>query len=145
MAWLEISYSNSPTHEKMIQNIYNLFHTNTTNSRSTQAITNNNHDDNLTQDNAQSSFKTRNDNDENKTSLSTTTTPPPPPPTTLTWKPHLSLAYDNPETTVLTQQTLDKLLLRFPSLFRQRKVVAVSLWDLNGTLDQWTCLDRFHL
>jgi len=62
------------------------------------------------------------------------------------WNPHLSLVYDNPEDTVLTQSAVADMISRFPTLMKQRKVKALSLWDTNGRMSDWKYLDRisFH-
>lgn len=64
------------------------------------------------------------------------------------WKPHLSLAYDNPleDTPVTIARTLE-LVNSYPTLLTvpQRKIQGISLWDTNGTLDEWKCLDRILL
>lgn len=64
------------------------------------------------------------------------------------WKPHLSLAYDNPteDTPITIDSTMD-LLQMFPSLIqqRERKIHSISLWDTNGTIQEWKCLERISL
>jgi hypothetical protein len=61
------------------------------------------------------------------------------------WAPHASLAYANPESP-MSLELLEDLLVRFPTLKRTRRIVGVSLWSTQGTIDQWKCLDqiRFH-
>lgn len=61
------------------------------------------------------------------------------------WGPHLSLAYDNPEDTILTSAVLDDLIARFPTLKKERKVKAISLWDTHGSMSNWKFLDRISL
>lgn len=61
------------------------------------------------------------------------------------WNPHLSLAYDNPtEDTPVTIGRTMELLQSYPSLIQQgeRKIRSISLWDTNGTIREWKCLDR---
>lgn len=50
------------------------------------------------------------------------------------WQPHLSIAYDNPEDSVLDDICADKLFAKLPSLLstRKRDVVAISLWRTEG-------------
>eukprot|EP00429_Kryptoperidinium_foliaceum_P038562 CAMPEP_0176178206 /NCGR_PEP_ID=MMETSP0120_2-20121206/91311_1 /TAXON_ID=160619 /ORGANISM="Kryptoperidinium foliaceum, Strain CCMP 1326" /LENGTH=249 /DNA_ID=CAMNT_0017516355 /DNA_START=13 /DNA_END=762 /DNA_ORIENTATION=- len=60
------------------------------------------------------------------------------------WAPHISLAYDN-EDCPIPKEYLYNMVERFPSLAYPRKVQSLSLWDLNGTIDQWTLLDRIPL
>ncbi len=60
------------------------------------------------------------------------------------WVPHISLAYNNEECPI-SNQYLDTLVERFPTLAFPRRIDAVSLWDLNGTIDQWTLVDRAYL
>ena len=61
------------------------------------------------------------------------------------WGPHLSLAYDNPEDTVLTPAAVDDLISRFPTLKKERKIGAVSLWDTRGSMSDWKFIDRISL
>jgi hypothetical protein len=58
------------------------------------------------------------------------------------WTPHLSLAYDNPEDTVLNVQDTFDYVTRNPTLMRGRRPKAISLWNTEGKLAQWQCLDR---
>jgi len=59
------------------------------------------------------------------------------------WKPHNSVAYDNPETSALSLEEVIKCVARFPTLLaKERRVQAISLWDTNGTMGEWQCLDR---
>lgn len=57
------------------------------------------------------------------------------------WCPHLSLAYDN-EDRPISHEYLEHLLKRFPTLALPRRVESLSLWNLNGTIDQWSLMDR---
>jgi len=61
------------------------------------------------------------------------------------WSPHLSLAYDNPEDTRLSSAVVPDLISRFPTLTKDRKIEAISLWDTNGRMSDWKCLDRIFL
>jgi len=61
------------------------------------------------------------------------------------WNPHLSLAYDNPEDTILNYDAVNDLISRFPNLMKERKIEAVSLWDTNGRMSDWKRLDRISL
>eukprot|EP00571_Detonula_confervacea_P013796 CAMPEP_0172300406 /NCGR_PEP_ID=MMETSP1058-20130122/2500_1 /TAXON_ID=83371 /ORGANISM="Detonula confervacea, Strain CCMP 353" /LENGTH=269 /DNA_ID=CAMNT_0013010177 /DNA_START=604 /DNA_END=1413 /DNA_ORIENTATION=+ len=59
------------------------------------------------------------------------------------WKPHNSIAYDNPETNTLS--LLDTVLYASenPTLLgRERRVEAISLWSTEGKMEDWICLDR---
>lgn len=59
------------------------------------------------------------------------------------WKPHNSIAYDNPETNALS--LLDTVIYasRNPSLLgRGRRVEAISLWSTVGKMEDWTLIDR---
>lgn len=58
------------------------------------------------------------------------------------WTPHLSLAYDNPEDSVLNLADTIGYVAQNPSLFSARRVKAVSLWDTNGKMAKWKCLER---
>jgi hypothetical protein len=59
------------------------------------------------------------------------------------WKPHNSIAYDNPEDNSLS--LLDTVLYasRNPTLLgKERRVEAISLWSTVGKMEDWECLDR---
>lgn len=59
------------------------------------------------------------------------------------WKPHNSVAYDNPETNCLS--LLDTIIYfsQNPSLLgMERRVEAISLWSTVGKMEDWVCLDR---
>lgn len=59
------------------------------------------------------------------------------------WKPHNSIAYDNPETSVLSLGETFKFITKYPTLLtKKRSVKAISLWDTNGTMSEWKCVDR---
>jgi hypothetical protein len=60
------------------------------------------------------------------------------------WKPHISLAYDNPEDSVLNLQDTISYVTNHPSLARSRRVKAISLWNTDGKLADWQCLDRVN-
>lgn len=59
------------------------------------------------------------------------------------WKPHNSIAYDNPETNALS--LLDTVIYasKNPTLLgRERRVEAISLWSTEGKMEDWCCIDR---
>mmetsp|Transcript_11548 Transcript_11548/g.24509 ORF Transcript_11548/g.24509 Transcript_11548/m.24509 type:complete len:268 (-) Transcript_11548:204-1007(-) len=59
------------------------------------------------------------------------------------WKPHNSIAYDNPEDNTLS--LLDTVLYASQNptlLHNERRVEAISLWDTNGKMEDWKCLER---
>ena len=58
------------------------------------------------------------------------------------WTPHLSLAYDNPEDSVLNLVDTISYVAQNPTLMEARRVKAVSLWSTEGKMAQWRCLDR---
>jgi hypothetical protein len=58
------------------------------------------------------------------------------------WTPHLSLAYDNPDNHVLNLMDMIQYTHENPTLFQERRPKAVSLWDTNGKMGDWKCLDR---
>jgi len=61
------------------------------------------------------------------------------------WKPHNSLAYDNPEDNALSLEDVIGYVALHPSLItKERRVEAISLWDMNGKMGQWKCLDRVY-
>ena len=61
------------------------------------------------------------------------------------WSPHLSLAYDNPEDSPLCLEHAVSLVSRYPTLVKERKAKAISLWSTYGRMDEWRCLDRIYL
>lgn len=63
------------------------------------------------------------------------------------WRPHLSIAYDNPENTVLSLPHTVQMIAKIPSLVTHgpRKVVGISLWRTRGNMIEWTCLERIQL
>jgi hypothetical protein len=63
------------------------------------------------------------------------------------WAPHLSLVYDNPETTKINNDLLLSISDKVPSLLLKgtRNVNAVSLCSTKGQVSEWKCLDRFQL
>lgn len=62
------------------------------------------------------------------------------------WTPHISLAYDNPEDSVLELATVVGYALQMPSLLQNhRQVKAISLWSTEGKMSQWRCLSRVNL
>jgi len=60
------------------------------------------------------------------------------------WTPHLSLAYDNPEDSVLNLWDIVHLVAITPTLTQSgpRKVTGISLWSTNGKLPEWKSLER---
>jgi len=61
------------------------------------------------------------------------------------WKPHNSIAYDNPEGAKFSLRHLIKYVAEHPSLVtHERRVEAISLWDTNGRMEDWRCLDRVY-
>lgn len=59
------------------------------------------------------------------------------------WTPHNSFAYDNPEDTILTTANAFEAVAQYPTLLtEERNVAAISLWDTNGKMGDWTCLER---
>lgn len=62
-----------------------------------------------------------------------------------TWKPHLSLAYDNPENHVLSLNYITSLIFNESSLTNVRKVKNISLWSTCGKMSEWELLDRYTL
>jgi len=61
------------------------------------------------------------------------------------WTPHISLAYDNPEETVLNLGDTVSYVTQHPTLLmKQRKVEGISLWSTQGKLADWKCVDRIR-
>jgi hypothetical protein len=60
------------------------------------------------------------------------------------WTPHISLAYDNPEDSVLNVQDTVSYVISHPSLMQSRRVKAISLWNTAGKMADWQCLDRVY-
>lgn len=61
------------------------------------------------------------------------------------WMPHISLAYDNPEDSILNIQDTFSYVSQHPSLMRSRRITAISLWNTAGKMADWHCLDRISL
>jgi hypothetical protein len=62
------------------------------------------------------------------------------------WTPHLSLAYDNPEDSVLQLYDMVAYTMQHSSLLeKERRIQAISLWSTEGKMEDWKCLDRVHL
>jgi hypothetical protein len=58
------------------------------------------------------------------------------------WTPHISLAYDNPEDSVLQLADILSCARLMPSmLHNSRRVKAMSLWSTRGKMGDWECLD----
>eukprot|EP00550_Attheya_septentrionalis_P003341 CAMPEP_0198290444 /NCGR_PEP_ID=MMETSP1449-20131203/8314_1 /TAXON_ID=420275 /ORGANISM="Attheya septentrionalis, Strain CCMP2084" /LENGTH=287 /DNA_ID=CAMNT_0043988949 /DNA_START=286 /DNA_END=1149 /DNA_ORIENTATION=- len=61
------------------------------------------------------------------------------------WKPHNSVAYDNPEDSVLNlADTITYMASKPTILGKERRVQALSLWNTEGKMEDWECLDRIH-
>lgn len=59
------------------------------------------------------------------------------------WKPHNSIAYDNPEDNALSLSDTVLYMSQHPTLLSEkRRVEAISLWSTEGTMEEWKCLDR---
>ena len=58
------------------------------------------------------------------------------------WHPHISLAYDNPDDSVLSLADTIAYVAQNPSLMESRRIKAVSLWQTEGKMEEWKCLDR---
>mmetsp|Transcript_27429 Transcript_27429/g.40554 ORF Transcript_27429/g.40554 Transcript_27429/m.40554 type:complete len:230 (-) Transcript_27429:261-950(-) len=63
------------------------------------------------------------------------------------WMPHLSLAYDNPDNSVVTLDHTTDLLAQNPSLLQRahRKVTGISLWRTRGKMTEWEKLEDISL
>ena len=62
------------------------------------------------------------------------------------WTPHISLAYDNPESSVLKLSDIVAHAMVTPTLLRnKRRVNAISLWNTRGKMKEWICLERINL
>lgn len=66
---------------------------------------------------------------------------------TAKWRPHLSLAYDNPEGSPLNAHAALQTVQEFPTLLshEDRKVTHIILWSTNGRMDEWYEVDRIAL
>jgi len=61
------------------------------------------------------------------------------------WTPHISLAYDNPENSVLNLADIVSHVMFMPTLLRKkRRVKAISLWNTKGKMKEWICLERIN-
>jgi len=63
------------------------------------------------------------------------------------WMPHLSLAYDNPDNSVITLDRTIDMLANNPSLLQSgyRKVTGLSLWRTKGKMSEWEKLENISL
>jgi hypothetical protein len=62
------------------------------------------------------------------------------------WAPHISLAYDNPDDSILNLADIISYAMIMPTLLRnERRVKAISLWKTKGKMGEWACLDRVNL
>jgi len=62
------------------------------------------------------------------------------------WTPHISLAYDNPEDSILELTDIITYAAQMPSLMKNpRRVKAMSLWSTEGRLGEWELIDRVYL
>lgn len=61
------------------------------------------------------------------------------------WRPHASIAYDNPEDSSLgLLETLEVVSL-YPSLTQNvKRVNGMSLWSTEGRMSEWRCIERFE-
>lgn len=59
-------------------------------------------------------------------------------PDTSSWHPHMSIAYDIPDgASRLTLPVTFEHIRDRPTLLESRKIERLSLWDMNGSIDQW--------
>mmetsp|Transcript_31524 Transcript_31524/g.63615 ORF Transcript_31524/g.63615 Transcript_31524/m.63615 type:complete len:299 (-) Transcript_31524:132-1028(-) len=59
------------------------------------------------------------------------------------WKPHNSVAYDNPDTNHLSLLDTIMYASQNPSLLgMERRVAAIALWSTVGKMGDWECLER---
>jgi hypothetical protein len=60
------------------------------------------------------------------------------------WKPHISIAYDNPESSFINLNDIMSEFIQIPTLLQssQRRVTGISLWSTEGKLTDWRCLER---
>lgn len=61
------------------------------------------------------------------------------------WTPHISLAYDNPDQTVLSLKDTYQYVRQHPTLMQARQINAISLWNTDGPIAEWSCLGRVKL
>ena len=66
-------------------------------------------------------------------------------PSTAPWKPHLSLAYDQPDETVLSWSDIQSEIERVPSLLEPRAPTKLSLWSTEGTMSKWKRIETVAL
>lgn len=61
------------------------------------------------------------------------------------WRPHASIAYDNPEDSPLGLLETVEIISRYPSLTKNAKrVTGMSLWSTEGRISEWRCIERFE-
>lgn len=126
MAWAEVSLVTSPDHEALIDALHGVFYKRTAEPAD------------LTPQ-----------SEEKKEECTLRSKP---------WVPHLSICYDNPEglgPNLCRSEFVDFLREKCPTLksiinecdddvYFSRAVTGISLWRTAGTMNQWTCLDRFE-
>ena len=130
IAWSELTLASNDEHENALDALYNLFYSNSV------------EDDSMDDEKESSSSSPR-----SQTSSSSTTTTKnvvvEMPQRHRPWKPHNSIAYDNPETNTLSLlDTITYMSVNPTLLGCERRVQAISLWSTAGKMEEWSCIDR---
>jgi len=119
IAWSELTLATSEEHERALDELYRLFY-----------------DDDCDDVGGCSE-------DSSTSSGASNSTPTSVPSRHRPWKPHNSIAYDNPETNALSLLDTITYMSQHPSLLgRERRVEAISLWSTEGKMEEWICIDR---
>mmetsp|Transcript_29008 Transcript_29008/g.54754 ORF Transcript_29008/g.54754 Transcript_29008/m.54754 type:complete len:202 (-) Transcript_29008:913-1518(-) len=58
------------------------------------------------------------------------------------WRPHLSLAYDEPGGGTLDLKSVVRHVSKEEGIWKDVKIKGVSLWDMNGTIEEWKMIEE---
>ena len=58
------------------------------------------------------------------------------------WRPHLSLSYDEPDGGTLDLGSVVRHVSKEEGIWKDVKVKGVSLWDMNGTIEEWKMIEE---
>jgi len=120
IAWSEMTLASNDEHENALDALYTLFYSN------------------LVEDDMD-----KESSSPHHTSSSTTNVIVEMPKRHRPWKPHNSIAYDNPETNTLSLLDTITYMSDNPTLLGcERRVQAISLWNTHGRMEEWSCIDR---
>lgn len=129
IAWSELTLASNDEHENALDALYALFYSNSV------------------EDDGMDEMESSSSSPRSQTSSSSTTTTKnvvvEMPKRHRPWKPHNSIAYDNPETNTLSLlDTITYMSVNPTLLGCERRVQAISLWSTVGKMEEWSCIDR---